>query len=103
MFKKIIPLFVIALIAISLYGCAGDVPYDLPSAEKSIADSFDSEFWDSISTNQKNALNKADSYLQCSAFSYDGLVGQLEYEGIANRTLYLPLINVVPTGKNKLY
>ena len=29
----------------------------------------------------KNALNKADSYLQIMAFSRDGLIGQLEYDG----------------------
>lgn len=31
-------------------------------------------------TSQKNALNKAKSYLKTSNFSYDGLVEQLEYE-----------------------
>lgn len=30
---------------------------------------------------QKNALNKAKSYLNYSAFSYTGLIEQLEYEG----------------------
>ena len=29
----------------------------------------------------KNALKSADSYLRYSAFSHDGLINQLEYEG----------------------
>lgn len=33
-----------------------------------------------ITTGQKNALSSARSYLEFSAFSYDGLVKQLEYE-----------------------
>lgn len=34
-----------------------------------------------VTTGMKNALNKADSYLQIMAFSRDGLIGQLEYDG----------------------
>lgn len=34
----------------------------------------------SITTSQKNAVNKAKSYLAYTAFSHDGLVDQLEYE-----------------------
>lgn len=30
---------------------------------------------------QQNALQKAHDYLEYSAFSYTGLIGQLEYEG----------------------
>lgn len=33
---------------------------------------------------QKNALKKAKSYLSHSAFSYDGLIHQLEFEGYSN-------------------
>ena len=36
-----------------------------------------------ITTGQKNALNKAHDYLSFSAFSYSGLMKQLEYEGFA--------------------
>lgn len=35
-------------------------------------------------TGQKNALQKAHSYLSFSAFSYNGLVDQLEYEGFTH-------------------
>lgn len=33
---------------------------------------------------QKNALSKANSYLNYSAFSYSGLIEQLEFEGFSN-------------------
>ncbi len=36
-----------------------------------------------LSTGQSNALSKAAEYLQYSAFSYSGLIGQLEYEGFS--------------------
>lgn len=35
-------------------------------------------------TGEKNALKKAKSYLEYSAFSRDGLIGQLEFEGYTN-------------------
>lgn len=34
-----------------------------------------------LTMGQKNALKSAESYLDFSAFSYNGLIGQLEYEG----------------------
>lgn len=34
-----------------------------------------------MTSSQKNALKKAESYLKYSAFSYSGLIEQLEYEG----------------------
>ena len=33
---------------------------------------------------EKNALRSADSYLAFSAFSYEGLIDQLEYEGFTH-------------------
>lgn len=36
-----------------------------------------------ITLEQKNAVKKADSYLQFSAFSHGGLIEQLEYEGFS--------------------
>ena len=36
------------------------------------------------SIGEKNALNKAKSYLNYTAFSYSGLVKQLEFEGFSN-------------------
>lgn len=40
--------------------------------------------YSSATSGQKNALSKADSYLRSSAFSYEGLVEQLEYEGYSH-------------------
>lgn len=37
-----------------------------------------------VTTGQKNALRKAEAYLSTMAFSHDGLVKQLEYEGYSN-------------------
>lgn len=39
---------------------------------------------DNTTMGQKNALKKAKNYLDFSAFSYKGLVKQLEYEGFTN-------------------
>ena len=36
---------------------------------------------DSVSTGKKNALKSAEQYLNVMAFSYSGLIDQLEYEG----------------------
>lgn len=38
---------------------------------------------DNLTMGQKNALKKAQSYLKFSSFSYNGLIGQLEYEGFS--------------------
>ena len=37
-----------------------------------------------LTTGQKNALDKAKSYLKFSAFSYNGLIDQLKYEGFTD-------------------
>lgn len=37
-----------------------------------------------LTMGQKNALSKANSYLNYSAFSYSGLIEQLEFEGFSN-------------------
>lgn len=39
---------------------------------------------ESVTTGQKNALLKAQSYLRVSAFSYQGLIEQLKYEGYSD-------------------
>lgn len=44
-----------------------------------------SEETPALTMGQKNALDKAKSYLKYSAFSYIGLVDQLEYEGFSNK------------------
>lgn len=49
--------------------------------ETTIAPEAETEVEDNLSLGQKNALKSALSYLDYSAFSYSGLIGQLEYEG----------------------
>ena len=39
---------------------------------------------DSVSTGKKNALKSAEQYLNVMAFSYSGLIEQLEYEGYSH-------------------
>ena len=48
--------------------------------DSTVLDEEDDSEYDGLTTGQKNALKQAKSYLEWSAFSYDGLVGQLEYE-----------------------
>lgn len=40
---------------------------------------------DTATMGEKNALSKAKSYLRYSAFSYKGLIDQLEFEGFSNK------------------
>ncbi len=44
----------------------------------------DSEPADTMSTSQRNAISKAEEYLDYSAFSKEGLAEQLEYEGFSS-------------------
>jgi len=54
----------------------------IESNEKVVEDIAPSE--PSLTMGQKNALNSAYTYLDSSAFSYSGLIEQLEYEGYSN-------------------
>lgn len=55
-----------------------DAALAAPSADPSTEPSVSQPV--ATTTSQRAALSKAKSYLAISAFSYDGLVGQLEYE-----------------------
>lgn len=46
--------------------------------------SYDYSYSSGVKTGKEGALNKAKSYLNTSAFSYTGLIEQLEYEGFSN-------------------
>jgi hypothetical protein len=52
-------------------------------------------------TGQKNAVSTAKSYLNYTAFSYEGLIGQLEYENILMRTRFTELTIVELIGMNR--
>jgi len=59
-------------------------PVQPPAAETTEPVSPPAETGPSATTGEKNALLKAKAYLDMSAFSYDGLVEQLEYEGFSH-------------------
>ena len=48
----------------------------------------------SMSVGQRNALKKAESYLRYSAFSREGLIDQLEYEGFEESDIIFAVDNV---------
>lgn len=50
----------------------------------SITDTNEKKISSDVSLGKKNALSKAESYLDYTAFSYSGLVEQLEFEGYSN-------------------
>ncbi len=52
-----------------------------PSSDTAPATTPDSSSSSSVTTGQRNALKKANSYLKITAFSHDGLIGQLEFDG----------------------
>lgn len=61
---------------------------DEPGNDGLYFDGYDNYGWDepetsyeTVTLGMQNALKKADSYLSWGAFSYTGLLGQLEYEG----------------------
>lgn len=59
----------------------GNIVYDILSDDTDIAPTETPEPDKEITIGMKNALASAKSYLSFSAFSYTGLIGQLEYEG----------------------
>lgn len=62
----------------------GSLSYQTPSATptpKPTEISIQSDNSNRITTGEQNALSSAKAYLRVSAFSYDGLIGQLKYEG----------------------
>ena len=80
----------IALIASAFTGCSSDIVTEETTelVDETIStliepDSANESEIDtsSLTTGQKNALESAESYLSFTAFSYEGLIGQLEFEG----------------------
>ena len=54
---------------------------------------------DNLTLGQKNALKSAKSYLDFAAFSYNGLIKQLEYEGYTNEeAVFAVLLKAALTG-----
>lgn len=73
------------LITVSGKGECGSLSFSIKNSkiEEVVKETYTDESGEEledITTGQRNALNQAKSYLEWSAFSYDGLVSQLEYE-----------------------
>lgn len=51
---------------------------------------------DNLTVSQRNAVDKAESYLEYSAFSETGLVDQLEYEGFSTEDAQFAVTYVAP-------
>lgn len=99
--KKIVSVILACSLCFALFGCGKSTPSDQdgnannPSSitdnrdpnrdnsqsEKDSSSQGTSSNTSSLTTGQKNALKSAQSYLRYSAFSYSGLISQLEYEG----------------------
>ena len=91
-------LFTSAVLAASICGCTDSLANSTPvsstnritsntsgstvtTQENTSASRPSSAPSDSVSTGKKNALKSAEQYLNVMAFSYSGLIDQLEYEG----------------------
>lgn len=57
------------------YKCVNDAQTDAPSSDVNT---------DSMTMGQENALGSAKNYLDYTAFSYSGLINQLEFDGYSN-------------------
>lgn len=86
--KKIIITAVVAVILILAIGIGnGSTRHKKPTDTYSYIPSNSSGYSNystNVTTGNEGALNKALSYLNSSAFSYSGLIEQLEYEGFSN-------------------
>lgn len=57
----------------------------------------------SLTMEQKNALRKAESYLSIMAFSKEGLIDQLEYEGFSKEDAIFAVDNIKVDWKEQCY
>ena len=62
---------------------ASETSEEVIAEENSVAEEVHSEESDSISVEQKNAIESAKSYIRHSSFSREGLIEQLKYEGFS--------------------
>ena len=76
--KKTIMLMILLIISLAIVGCTIEKIVEVEE-EKIIEEPIDT-----MTIGEKNALSKAKSYLKYSAFSKEGLIEQLEYEGYSH-------------------
>ena len=58
---------------------------------------------DNMTTGQRNALRKAEDYLSYSAFSREGLINQLEFEGYEENDIIFAVDNVTVDWNEQCY
>lgn len=84
--RKILCLVLVFVMLFAFCGC-DDITYDSQSIQEDIQSQQDvnteTKKEETATLGQKNALRKADSYLDLMAFSKSGLVNQLEFEGFS--------------------
>lgn len=80
--KKFLSVLLVMVFVFAMAGC--DTSSFSESNDSSKVSSTATEEKDSMTTGQKNALRKAESYLDTMAFSREGLIEQLEFEGYSN-------------------
>lgn len=92
--KKLIVLVLALLICVAFSACdlddimSGDLSLEMEVSDKnddssqdSNSESLEESMEETVTLGQKNALASAKSYLDFAAFSYSGLIKQLEFEG----------------------
>lgn len=81
--KKIFSLLIILIFAVSMCSCSDNAKKTNSASDKSTAvDSGEKSNVQKPSTDeQKNAFEDAQNYLEYMAFSYEGLIAQLEHDG----------------------
>lgn len=62
-----------------------------------------SSYDDNMTTGQRNALRKAEDYLRYSAFSREGLINQLEFEGFEENDIIFAVDNVTVDWNEQCY
>lgn len=85
--KELISLVAAGVLAVTLVGCGGggDAKKETSASQPEVSQSektpkVETPTEPAMTTSQKNALSKAKDYLDYTAFSYTGLIEQLEYE-----------------------
>ncbi len=81
--KKFLSVLLVMVFVFAMVGCDTS-SFSSESNDSSKVSSIATEENDNMTTGQKNALRKAESYLDTMAFSREGLIEQLEFEGYSN-------------------
>ena len=81
--KKFLCCVLAVMLMLSLVACGGDINANVTEGSGETTQSTQSKN-ETMTMGQKIALKKAKSYLNTMAFSRDGLIKQLEFEGFSN-------------------